>query len=598
MNNLIKYLCLFIVLGTISSLCMSCSDDDKSDSTMPMITDFFPKEGLPFTEVKITGSNFGENASKGGTVYFNETKATEYVSYSDNEIIVKVPEGASSGSIAVLFGEKYAFTDDQFTYIPGATIESLSPAVAPLGETISIFGKNFFNVGLDNIKVDFNGGLGTVISLTSDRIDVIVPDNAVSGPVTITFGDIQTLVGPDFTIGEKPIVADDIVFELWDYVTTFGNIIIDPKPQNGMGSTKDGAYVIYEFTVPADAKYDVSLLASTNQTYNTYINVDMATDVDALKDKVVDNALSQKVTKQGWDTFEQLDYGTFVLKSGTTYYIKLTFLAEGTSWVANVSDLRVVLAEDQTADGIEVGSGKTDYTIYQNDFNTGMMAPFSPRWDWSPSYIKIVNQYLEFHFDQAALDADDRRERRGAEVVCNFKTTTEGWYGFKFFLPEGEFPKNVETHIAQIFQNGDCNSWAGFLSIKDQYLEVRRRSNCYPEITPEKVTDISWNTWIPVIIHFKVSMMNTGMFQVWVGNNPDKNNPTYNATNINFGFGEWKDGETLDDVVSEQNAVADYIGCKFGMYCFTGGDRTIRFDDLKVLEGNPSGAFDLVNPGN
>ena len=92
--------------------------------------------------------------------------------------------------------------------------------------------------------------------------------------------------------------------------------------------------------------------------------------------------------------------------------------------------------------------------------------------------------------------------------------------------------------------------------------------------------------------------MNTGMFQVWVGNNPDKNNPTYNATNINFGFGEWKDGETLDDVVSEQNAVADYIGCKFGMYCFTGGDRTIRFDDLKVLEGNPSGAFDLVNPGN
>jgi hypothetical protein len=598
MNNLIKYLCLFIVLGTISSLCMSCSDDDKSDSTMPMITDFFPKEGLPFTEVKITGSNFGENASKGGTVYFNETKATEYVSYSDNEIIVKVPEGASSGSIAVLFGEKYAFTDDQFTYIPGATIESLSPAVAPLGETISIFGKNFFNVGLDNIKVDFNGGLGTVISLTSDRIDVIVPDNAVSGPVTITFGDIQTLVGPDFTIGEKPIVADDIVFELWDYVTTFGNIIIDPKPQNGMGSTKDGAYVIYEFTVPADAKYDVSLLASTNQTYNTYINVDMATDVDALKDKVVDNALSQKVTKQGWNTFEQLDYGTFVLKSGTTYYIKLTFLAEGTSWVANVSDLRVVLAEDQTADGIEVGSGKTDYTIYQNDFNTGMMAPFSPRWDWSPSYIKIVNQYLEFHFDQAALDADDRRERRGAEVVCNFKTTTEGWYGFKFFLPEGEFPKNVETHIAQIFQNGDCNSWAGFLSIKDQYLEVRRRSNCYPEITPEKVTDISWNTWIPVIIHFKVSMMNTGMFQVWVGNNPDKNNPTYNATNINFGFGEWKDGETLDDVVSEQNAVADYIGCKFGMYCFTGGDRTIRFDDLKVLEGNPSGAFDLVNPGN
>ena len=577
---------------------MSCSDEDKADSTMPVITDFFPKEGLPSTEVKITGSNFGENANKGGTVYFNETKVTEYVSYSNNEIVVKVPEGASTGSIAVLFGEKYGFTNEQFTYIPGAKIESLSPATAPLGETISILGKNFFNLGLDKIKVDFNGGIGSVISVTSDKIDVIVPDNAVSGPVTVTFGDIQTVVGPEFTIGERPIIVDDIVFELWDYVTTSGNIAVKPSPENFIESTKDGAYVIYEFTVPADAKYDVSLMAATNQSYNTYLNVDMATDADALGKKVVDNALSRKILKQGWANFGQLDYGTFILKSGITYYLKLTFLAEGTSWVGNVNELRVVLAEDQTVDGIEVGTGASAYTVYQNDFNTGiMMAPFSPYWAFAPNYIKVENQYLEFYYNQAALDADDRRERRGAEVTCDFKTTTEGWYGFKFFLPEGQFPKDTETHIAQIFQHGDCNSWTGFLSVKNESLQVSRRNSC-GGATVEHVTDISWGTWIPVVIHFKVSMMNTGMFQVWVGNNPSENTPTYNATGINFGFGEWVDGETLDDVVSAENPVADYIGCKFGMYCSSGGDRTIRFDDLKVLEGNPNGAFDIVKPRN
>lgn len=593
MNNLIKYVLILIALGAISSLCTGCSDDKTSDGSAPVITDFYPKERLPATEVKITGSNFGEN----GVVYFNETKATEYVSYSNHEIVVKVPEGASTGAIALLLGGKYAFTNDDFFYIQGAKIENLSPAKAPKGETISILGKNFFKVGTEKIKVDFNGGLGTVISATSEKIDVIVPDDAVSGPVTLTFEGIQTIVGPVFTVGEKPLVVDDIVFSLWDYVTTSGNLVIDPKPANSIGSTKNSAYVIYQLTVPANAKYDVSLMAATNQSYNTYINVDMATDAEALGAKVVENKLSRKIVKQGWAKYGQLDYGTFVLKAGTTYYLKVTFLAEGTSWVGNVNDLRVTLAEDQNVEGIEVGSGKPEYTIYQNDFNAGtMIAPFSPYWAFDPNYIKVENQYLEFYYNQAALDADNRRERRGAEVTCNFKTTTEGWYGFKFFLPEGKFPKNTETHIAQVFQSGDCNSWAGFLSIKDETLQVSRRNSC-GTATVEHVANITWGTWIPVVIHFKVSMMNTGMFQVWVGNAP-KATPTYTATGINFGFGEWVNGETLDDVVSTGNPVADHIGCKFGMYCSTGGDRTIRFDDLKALVGSPTGAFELVKPGN
>ena len=58
---------------------------------------------------------------------------------------------------------------------------------------------------------------------------------------------------------------------------------------------------------------------------------------------------------------------------------------------------------------------------------------------WEPNYIKIVDKYLEFYYNYKALLEDDRRMRRGAEVTCNFKTTTEGWSGLSFSCPKIHF---------------------------------------------------------------------------------------------------------------------------------------------------------------
>jgi len=587
MNNNMKNIFLLAVLCIGSLLLISCDDDERGDIQnypTPTVTGFFPKEGLPSSQVTITGTNFGEErVSRVGRVYFNGIEATDFVSYSDTEMVVKVPDKAESGPITVWVWKNNVETAETFNYIPGAEILKIEPAAAFPGETVTISGVNFHNIDLNNIKVDFNGGVGTTVSATSTEIEVIVPTNASSGPVTVIFEGMQTVVGPSFSKN------GEIIFNLWDYLTTSGSIIVDEAPKNGMGSTRSGAYVIYAFTVPVDAKYDASILASTNQSYDTYVNLDMGTDATVLGQKVPDNTLSQKITKQGWNTFEEHSYGPFILKAGVQYYVKLTFMADDSSWVANVGDLRLTLAEDQSVEGINVGGGSDPgYKIYKNNFNTGtMLAPFTPAWAFDPNYIKVQNQYLEFYYNQAALDADNRRERRGAEVVCDFATYTEGWYGFKIFLPEGQFPKNVETHIAQIFQHGSCNSWTGFLSIKDEKLQISRRNHCGTPVV-EEVAAISWDTWIPIIIHFKASWIDTGMVQVWVGD-ASKNQPTYNATNINFGFGEWVDGETLD--------AGNHIGCKFGMYCSEGGDRIIRFDDLSVLEGNPNGAYELVKPG-
>lgn len=65
----------------------------------------------------------------------------------------------------------------------------------------------------------------------------------------------------------------------------------------------------------------------------------------------------------------------------------------------------------------------------------------------------------------------------------------------------------------------------------------------------------------------------------------------------------WIDDDTLDDTGNNPecagyNGTYDALGCKFGLYVSNKVDITIRFDDLKALEGSPSGAFNIVKPGN
>ena len=94
--------------------------------------------------------------------------------------------------------------------------------------------------------------------------------------------------------------------------------------------------------------------------------------------------------------------------------------------------------------------------------------------------------------------------RRGAEVTCNFKTTTEGWYGFKVYLPEGKFPMNESgIIIAQIFGQGCKNSWAGHLSIDQGTLKFSHRHALVDPVVGT-VGKLEVNKWYSVVVYFKV----------------------------------------------------------------------------------------------
>jgi hypothetical protein len=161
-----------VILGVMSS----CKDDNEggaSHGVEMMITGFTPEQGYSSNEVTITGKNFGTEENR-GEVYFNETAATEYVSYTDTEIKVKVPMGASTGRISVLKDGNYAFSEKEFTYLEGATLESLSATSSYIGDEITIKGKDFFEVEPANVKVYFGDAVTTATSVTDTEIKVNV----------------------------------------------------------------------------------------------------------------------------------------------------------------------------------------------------------------------------------------------------------------------------------------------------------------------------------------------------------------------------------------------------------------------------------------
>jgi hypothetical protein len=224
---------------------------------------------------------------------------------------------------------------------------------------------------------------------------------------------------------------------------------------------------------------------------------------------------------------------------------------------------------------------------YFADFNSGTdLAPFKTCWAWAPNYAKVVDKSIEFFYSQAAYDANPRREMAGTEICAPFETFTDGWYGFKLYLPSPGLP-DAETIITQVFQQGACNSWAAHLDMIAGDLVVQHRSSCGTPTQAVVYPDVPLDTWVPIILYFKASNNGNGAFKVWVNGAP-KETPTYNRTNINFGFGVWTNGTTL--------APGNRLSHKMGLYNRTGGDRRIRFDDIALQPGNPPDAYERVSP--
>jgi hypothetical protein len=151
-------------------------------TVVPSITSLSPISGAVGTSVTINGTGF-EPSQGTGTVTFNGGTATPS-SWSNTQIVVPVPAGATTGNVQVNVAGNVS-NAVAFTVTPG--INSVSPTSGAVGTSVTING-TMFGVSQGGSTVTFNGVTATPTSWSNTQIVAPVPAAAATGNVVVTVG--------------------------------------------------------------------------------------------------------------------------------------------------------------------------------------------------------------------------------------------------------------------------------------------------------------------------------------------------------------------------------------------------------------------------
>jgi len=198
---------LFILAG----ICLALFFLSACREELPRITTIYPRIGVMGDVLTIHGTGFGTERNLSFiTIAGTPPTSAAYISWSNEEIVVRTPEFGSAGLVYVhrgrqrsnpaLFANKAAMPAVARTHIDnGPRVASIQPASGPVGSLITISGGNFGSAR-NNSAVFFSwtsaeaAGPGFIeisemefgYELWSDReIRVRVPDGAVSGNLEI-----------------------------------------------------------------------------------------------------------------------------------------------------------------------------------------------------------------------------------------------------------------------------------------------------------------------------------------------------------------------------------------------------------------------------
>lgn len=172
---------LFYTLAIL--LVVSCSSESDEPKAKPVIESFTPDEGKAGTIVTITGQHFSRDISQ-NIATFNGKIAT-INSATANELVVVVPEGASTGKVKVGVNGAVGQSANDFYVYDTPVIMSFTPDTGAAGTVVTITGSNFSPNPAENI-VKFGDGIAVVTEATRTSLTVVVPDDAFVDYISVT----------------------------------------------------------------------------------------------------------------------------------------------------------------------------------------------------------------------------------------------------------------------------------------------------------------------------------------------------------------------------------------------------------------------------
>ncbi len=166
------------------------------------ITSLSPVSGSAGIAVTITGTGFGVSQGT-STANFNSTLATP-TSWSDTQIIVPVPSGATTGNLVVTVNG-VASSGISFTVVIPPSIGMISPISGPIGTAITITGTQF-GATQGSSTVSFNGTVAVPTSWSDTQIEVQVPAGATTGNLVVAVSGVASS-GVSFAVLPPPSIV-------------------------------------------------------------------------------------------------------------------------------------------------------------------------------------------------------------------------------------------------------------------------------------------------------------------------------------------------------------------------------------------------------
>jgi hypothetical protein len=197
-------------LFSIAIICGSCSSDDPMTITPadPVIVSFSPDHGQMTQPVIITGKNFSP-VLLDNVVLFNKTPALVQQS-SAEELMVIVPDSATTGKIQVTVGGKAGTSQNDFTIL-SPIIETISSKIGSPGLSITITGTNFLAEPAFN-HVFIGDAEAVINSSTITQLQLTVPDGATTGKIKVQVGSQKAVTPDDFEVcdGMPELIISDV----------------------------------------------------------------------------------------------------------------------------------------------------------------------------------------------------------------------------------------------------------------------------------------------------------------------------------------------------------------------------------------------------
>jgi uncharacterized repeat protein (TIGR03803 family) len=170
----------------------------KLNTGLPGTTSFSPTSGAIGTVVTVTGHGFtGITATTvGGT-------SAAFTFVSDTSVKVTVPSGTSTGVITLVMPSAHATTLLPFVIPTAPVVSGFYPPAAPVASIFTVTGHGF--TGTTAVKLD---GVSVPFTVASDTgVDVIIPQHAISGTVSVTNPSGSGISSTSFTVTGAPVVT-------------------------------------------------------------------------------------------------------------------------------------------------------------------------------------------------------------------------------------------------------------------------------------------------------------------------------------------------------------------------------------------------------